>query len=152
MKAEDMTDAEIDMLLERFDQTEPTLQRRIVVQFMLNAEQMRAERDKLQKFKDYVHGRLDAAGVPTDPESPHRAEGCRIGGRLDYVLMHRSDGAVAAAVRVRKWKAGIPLKDIYPGAKTRDEEITMLSTDWRDLAMDYLNLLPAEQEVKAGGS
>lgn len=45
---------------------------------------------KLQQFKQYVHGRLDAAGVPTDPESTHRAEGCRIGGRLDLVLVERS--------------------------------------------------------------
>lgn len=40
---------------------------------------------KLQAFKDYVHQRLDAMGVPVDPESPHKAAGCRIGGRLDYV-------------------------------------------------------------------
>ncbi len=86
MKAEDMTDAEIDFLLERFDQTDQKLQRRAVVQFMLNAEMAKAERDKLQKFKDYVHGRLDAAGVPTDPDSPHKAEGCRIGGRLDILI------------------------------------------------------------------
>lgn len=86
MKAEELTDAEIDMLLERFDRTDPKIQRRAVVQFMLNAEQMRAERDKLQAFKDYVHGRLDAAGVPTDPDSPHKAEGCRIGGRLDILI------------------------------------------------------------------
>lgn len=47
---------------------------------------LRAERDKLQRFKEYVHRRLDEAGVPTDPESSHKAEGCRIGGRLDIVL------------------------------------------------------------------
>lgn len=47
---------------------------------------LEAERDKLAAFKAYVHKRLDAAGVPTDPESPHRAKGCRIGGRLDDVL------------------------------------------------------------------
>lgn len=41
---------------------------------------------KLQAFKDYVHKRLDDAGVPADPESPHKAKGCRIGGRLDLVL------------------------------------------------------------------
>lgn len=45
-----------------------------------------AERDKLKEFKEYVHARLDKAGVPTDPESPHKAEGCRIGGRFDIVL------------------------------------------------------------------
>jgi hypothetical protein len=40
----------------------------------------------LQAFKDYVHKRLDDAGVPVDPESPHKAAGCRIGGRLDEVF------------------------------------------------------------------
>lgn len=45
-----------------------------------------AERDKLKKFKEYVHDRLDAAGVPVDPESSHKAEWCRIDGRLDIVL------------------------------------------------------------------
>lgn len=44
------------------------------------------ENEKLAKFKAYVHKRLDDAGVPADPESSHRAEGCRIGGRLDIVL------------------------------------------------------------------
>lgn len=43
--------------------------------------------DALDKFKTYVHQRLDEAGVPADPpDSPHKAEGCRIGGRLDIVL------------------------------------------------------------------
>lgn len=45
------------------------------------------ERDNLQAFKAYVHKRLDDAGVPVDPDSPHKAEGCRIGGRLDWVLL-----------------------------------------------------------------
>lgn len=49
------------------------------------------ERDKLQRFKDYVHKRLDDAGVPTDPESPHKAEGCRIGGRLDNIIGQRDE-------------------------------------------------------------
>jgi hypothetical protein len=40
---------------------------------------------KLQAFKDYVHDRLDKMGVPVDPESPHKAAGCRIGGRIDFV-------------------------------------------------------------------
>ena len=44
---------------------------------------LQVEVTKLQRFKDYCHSRLDAAGVPADPESSHRAEGCRIGGRLD---------------------------------------------------------------------
>ncbi len=38
-------------------------------------------------FKSYVHARLDAAGVPPDPEPEiTKATGCRIGGRLNWVL------------------------------------------------------------------
>jgi hypothetical protein len=44
------------------------------------------EIDALRKFKAYVHKRLDDAGIPADPDSPHKAEGCRVGGRLDIVL------------------------------------------------------------------
>lgn len=29
--------------------------------------------------------RLDALGVPVAPESPHKAKGCRVGGRLDWI-------------------------------------------------------------------
>ncbi|MNK58674.1 hypothetical protein D3C87_777650 [compost metagenome] len=43
------------------------------------------ERDALAKFKAYVHKRLDDMGIPVDPDSPHKAEGCRVGGRLDIV-------------------------------------------------------------------
>lgn len=42
--------------------------------------------NKLQAFKDFVHSRLDKAGVPTHPDGPHSKEGCRIGDRLDIVL------------------------------------------------------------------
>ncbi len=50
-------------------------------------DEMEAHRIKLQKFKEYVHGRLDGAGVPHDPDPAHNAEhGCRIEGRLNWVL------------------------------------------------------------------
>lgn len=52
---------------------------------------VKAERDRLQWFKDFVHGRLDAAGVPTDPQSPHGEEQCRVGLRLDLVLPPADD-------------------------------------------------------------
>ncbi|HEY1186933.1 MAG TPA: dATP/dGTP pyrophosphohydrolase domain-containing protein [Gemmata sp.] len=45
-----------------------------------------AQAPGLLAFKLYVHGRLDAAGVSVDPDGPHKAEGCRIGGRLDEAL------------------------------------------------------------------
>jgi len=51
----------------------------------------REEIAKLRAFKDYVHGRLDEAGIPTHPEGPHSAEGCRIGDRLDLVFSERKN-------------------------------------------------------------
>ena len=42
--------------------------------------------EALQAFKDYVHRRLDAAGIPTHPEGDHSAAGCRVGDRLDIAL------------------------------------------------------------------
>lgn len=47
---------------------------------------------RLRNFKSYVHQRLDEAGVPVDPPSPHREAGCRIGGRLDAVLKPQGFG------------------------------------------------------------
>ena len=48
---------------------------------------LKSERDKLQAFKDFVHRRLDTAGVPANPEPPkHALEGCRIGDRLDWIV------------------------------------------------------------------
>ena len=45
-----------------------------------------AERDALKKFKEYVHKRLDDAGVPHDPDPEHNAKhGCRVEGRLNYL-------------------------------------------------------------------
>mgnify|MGYP000887063166 CR=1 FL=1 len=49
-------------------------------------EAMGAEIGRLQAFKDYVHKRLDEAGVPTHPEGRPASEGCRIGERLDLVF------------------------------------------------------------------
>jgi hypothetical protein len=40
---------------------------------------------ELLDFKDYVHNRLDEIGIEKDPESEHKENGCRIGGRLDIV-------------------------------------------------------------------
>lgn len=44
------------------------------------------ERDALAAFKEFVHRRLDEAGIPTHPDGPHSAAGCRIGDRLDIVF------------------------------------------------------------------
>lgn len=41
---------------------------------------------ELQAFKDYVHQRLDEAGIPTHPPGEHMDAGCRVGQRLDIAL------------------------------------------------------------------
>jgi len=56
----------------------------------------------LQAFKDYVHKRLDDAGIPTDPPSEHRDAGCRIGGRLDVVLDQLAKIQAATALQEAK--------------------------------------------------
>lgn len=61
---------------------------------------------KLEAFKAYVHQRLDEAGVPTDPDSQHRAEGCRIGGRLDIVLAAYEDDDLPQPGRI--WSINPP--------------------------------------------
>lgn len=44
------------------------------------------ETQNLQAFKAYVHKRLDAMGVPENPEPARTLEtGCRIGPRLDWL-------------------------------------------------------------------
>ena len=45
-----------------------------------------AEIAALQAFKNYVHERLDKAGIPTHPDGEHSKAGCRIGDRLDIAL------------------------------------------------------------------
>ena len=41
---------------------------------------------ELERFKAYVHKRLDDAGIATHPDGPHSKEGCRVGDRLDIAL------------------------------------------------------------------
>lgn len=61
---------------------------------------LEAERDALKRFKEFVHRRLDTAGVETNPDGPHSKEGCRIGDRLDLVFGERDalDKALASAL------------------------------------------------------
>jgi hypothetical protein len=67
----------------------PAVLLRHIPELIAKVDRLIAERDALAKFKAYVHRRLDEAGIPTDPDSPHKAEGCRIGGRLDVVFAER---------------------------------------------------------------
>ena len=57
----------------------------------------KAKAERLKDFKDFVHGRLDEAGIPTHPDGEHSKAGCRIGDRLDIAL-----SAVAEVERLRE--------------------------------------------------
>jgi hypothetical protein len=80
------------------------------------AAALRERAEKAERFKAYVHKRLDEAGVPVDPPSPHREQGCRIGGRLDYVLAEAAQKdeqlshVLSALMDVRRaiWAPGVP--------------------------------------------
>lgn len=63
-------------------------------------QRLRAERDKLQAFKNWTHSFLDGKGIPHHPPGTHGAAGCRIGDRMDYVFaeMYRLRTDLAAAV------------------------------------------------------
>ncbi len=72
--ADNFTDAEVDMLLERFDQTEPALQRRIVAQFVADRERLLQaqtalfrERDEarrgLESYREHAERVMGAAGL-----------------------------------------------------------------------------------------
>lgn len=83
--------------------------------------ELRAERDALQRFKDFVHRRLDTAGVPTHPDGPHSKEGCRIGDRLDLVIeKHEAELAKAWEAAATAQRAAIYdyIRIDWPGCLT----------------------------------
>lgn len=60
-----------------------------------------------------------------------------------------TDDVRAAVGRVRRWYsgewlAGEWLAGIYPEAKDRSQELALLETDWRDVAIAYLTEHPAD--------
>lgn len=59
---------------------------RILAAALARADAAEKERDKLQRFKDWVHNYLDTHGVPHHPPGTHGAEGCRIGDRMDWLM------------------------------------------------------------------
>lgn len=55
-------------------------------QFQEQLSALQQENEKLRKFKQYVHSRLDDMGIPADPEPEKNAKhGCRIEGRLNFI-------------------------------------------------------------------
>lgn len=85
----------------------------------LEAAALREAVAKLERFKAYVHGRLDAAGVPADPEPEANARhGCRIEGRINHLIGARDlkliaemDAETAALIRGQRGEPPGPLAD-----------------------------------------
>lgn len=61
--------------------------------------------EKLQAFKDYVHKRLDDAGIEKEPNGEHSKHGCRIGDRLDIALNQYNQAleVVRAKAKEQDW-------------------------------------------------
>jgi hypothetical protein len=60
---------------------------------------MSDELEKLKKFKQYVHDRLDAAGIDKHEEQ-NATNGCRIGARLNDLLSVRSLNLLQSATAI----------------------------------------------------
>lgn len=70
---------------------------------------------KLQAFKDYVHKRLDEAGVEKEPGGVHSKAGCRIGDRLDIVLqsnMNLQEALEYALATIELQTSNKPIRDL----------------------------------------
>lgn len=89
----------------------------------LYQQDVEKEINKLQAFKDYVHKRLDDAGIEKDPESEHKEHGCRIGGRLDIVIGERDNHLTALEV------ASKSITELKAELSQAREEIEALNTD-----------------------
>lgn len=63
------------------------------------------EIERLQAFKDYVHERLDDAGIPSHPQGEHSAAGCRVGDRLDIALEQWPEWAEKLLRLLETWGA-----------------------------------------------
>ena len=64
-----------------------------------------AEVARLQAFKEYVHQRLDDAGIDATPNGQHSTAGCRIGDRLDIALAEKQ---AREAVEIERDGTGSP--------------------------------------------
>ena len=99
------------------------------------ADEAEKRADEAETFKEYVHTRLDEAGVPKDPEpKANRAHGCRIEGRLNWIL--------SKIDKKKKWKT---MNDVLPTLHSMRNNLTTWIPSglpgFQDLASDYEKLL-----------
>ncbi|WP_324671067.1 DUF551 domain-containing protein [Hymenobacter sp. GOD-10R] len=102
-----------------------------------------AQIEKLQAFKDYVHGRLDQQAVDAHEEQ-NAINGCRIGARLDDVFhaLQVSVSANALLLNERKAQAWISVTELLPVDEVHNHENPFGTTL-------YLVARPAQAYVSA---
>lgn len=107
----------------------------------------RGEAEAMRAFKAYVHQRLDEAGVEKDPPGPHSDAGCRIGQRLDIVLV--KERAEAKAMRVERDAAVRRNAELEAALRAIDNCVC-----WSDTAQEWhlagrVKTFPALEFVRA---
>ncbi len=106
---------------------------------------LKAQRDKLQAFKDWCHSYLDTHGVPKEfPDGPHSREGCRIGDRMDWLMARCEAAEFNCSVAQKGWQQTLDdLMKVVDGFNTAQEQIRRL----RESLWNMLNgPIPAEAD------
>ncbi len=84
-------------------------------------KELEAEYNRLQAFKDWMHRYLDAHDIPHHPLGIHGAAGCRIGDRMDYLM-----------VRLRAAESA--LAEAMPARDDAEEKVAELRKQWAIMA------------------
>jgi len=110
---------------------------------------LKAELEKLQAFKQYVHDRLDKMGIPPDPEPENNAtHGCRIEGRLNVVekkIHSFSHGyACACANMIRDHHEDSMVEDCFSANFMTIDEMRRIGVDESDIEV----LKPIVSEIE----
>lgn len=148
IRPEELSDAEVNELLERFDQTEARLQRRVVVQFMADSANFRARAEKaegeLASLKTMLSREPDWEAMYHEMQTEHEkaeAEVERLKGRLadslpeagerEYdEIENRNAGASIAANKLREiTETGKPADFVGPEMQLAAQAIVALHAD-----------------------
>lgn len=90
---------------------------------MSEIDKLKEEVAKLQAFKDYVHQRLDEVGIDKEPNGQHGKHGCRIGDRLDIVLIDNHITVLNSASSKRVSESPIEHGDLHVVGQSGGEAV-----------------------------
>jgi hypothetical protein len=83
-------------------------------------EELKDQVAKLQAFKEYVHQRLDEAGIPIDPPGEHADAGCRVGQRLDIALRSPAKEEAQSSEPAEEWPSRTKVLTYILGREQED--------------------------------